>query len=172
MADSPSIANNTIKLSVIPKERHEEGVVASGKTIYPGMFVELADSFSSEDKMEYFPATGLNLKLYFADAFIAVENPYQGKSITDPYLEGERVMICSLRPGDYVLSKVTDLTATSDDLDRGHALVNDTTLANYGWLMAATHANFLAGTQRSPVALSLEKEAAPTLPRWTRIRIL
>jgi hypothetical protein len=172
MADSPSLENNTIKLSVIPKERHEEGVVFYNVTIYPGMFVQLANVFTPEDQQEYIPAPGVHLANPFFEAFIAVENPYYGKTIHDAHEGGERIMVCSLRPGDIVLSKVTDLTAWSGDLRKGHTLTHETAVADYGWLMAATQANFLAGTERSAGALSLDKEDSATLPRWTRIRIL
>lgn len=168
MADSPSLANNTIKLSVIPKERHEEGIVMTGETIYPGMFVRL-DSSSGPSADKYSPGIASGVSS-FPEKLVAVENPYWGKSVTDAYEENERLMFCSLRPGDYVLTKVTDLTDSAGSLIPGLPLTIDS--GNYGWLAAYSHTKFLAGTLGAPVAFSVEYEPSPPLPRWTRIRIL
>lgn len=167
MADSPSLANNTIALSKILPEQYDEGVVGPSYTIYPGQLVSLVGGSGPQETLQYRPIDGGVTASLIPEKNFAIENVYHGKSITDSYSAGQNFSMVYLRTGDIVLSKVTDLTASSGDLLRGLYL----TANSDGWLKTVIVTSFPT-TEPFPVGISLEVELSASLPRWTRVRIL
>lgn len=163
MADSTFIENNTIKLSVPDPTYHDEGYVNPGSAnVYPGMFLRI-NQYSGE--CYFAPTAGEKVAM---PTIIAVENPQQGKTMRDYYSPGERIIFRNLVNGNIVLTKVTTLTG---NLECGLVLCPETTASgNAGWLRNWNYSSWT--TEPHPIAVSLEAETSPTLPRWTVVMIL
>lgn len=146
---SPSVINNTIALSTGPfaNSKFEEGICGS-TTIYPGMLLIVSGAGTVHPHLT---ADG------FAERLVAVENPYAGGTIDTPYTVGVRVMMRIALPGDVFLMKYnggTALTYGNPLSSNGDGWLRETVTPATDWIVAA----------------SLEADAAPVLPRWTRVR--
>ena len=150
MGHSSSLINNTIALSVSPSSAFIESF--AGFQLYPGMLITFGPSGSDK----YWPSSEVGDE--YSPTF-AVENPYEGKTIYDPYEAESRVMIRLGRTGDVFLTKVTDMLGAN-------LLYGDRLISNGdGWFK-----KWVAGDESWTVR-SMEYEVSPTLPRWTRVMI-
>ncbi len=156
---SPNLLNNTIALTTLSPQQHEEGTAAS--VIYPGMPVRLTTAVGEQHS--YVQATGGAFK-YFERIF-AVENIYEGKSITDSYSIGEHIMLKKAYPGDVFFTKIVAVLQT--------AISVSTPLYPSGgeaWFEEWDPTD--PNQAPFPIALSLEEDLAPVFPRWTAVRII
>lgn len=171
MADSISLENNTITLFKVSPEQYDEGIVSAGETIYPGQAVTLDLTGNTDrDNLLYHRSDGSTSIGIFPERTFAIENVSWGKSITDAYQEGERIMLVHARPGDVILTKVADVSPDTD-LYTG-SLLSTYTGTYVGWLQVISIATAPSSGNPFPIAVSLEYEATPTLPRWTAVRIM
>lgn len=156
---SPSLANNKIGLTLYHPENYEEGVAS--ETIYPGMLISLVGTVGST-MLKYSVMTwpgGNPIEVMFA-----TENIYQGKSLTEPYAADSRIMFRYPQKGEVFLTKIEELPGSSTINVGQFFRPNEN-----GWLR-----EFLdfETNYPDPIAVSLEKDLTPSLPRWTAVRIL
>ena len=104
------MAKNTIKL----RNRlsiHDEFLVASGKTLTPGQFVDLTSAGTITPTIATSQNTGM----------VVVEDELQGKGITDTYAEGDVCQVWTASKGDivYALASKSEVIAVGDVLALG-----------------------------------------------------
>lgn len=160
---SPSLANGMILVRVnnTAHNLELEELVLTGTTVYPGMFVRPDSVAPGPEGKPYEPVPDGNTDGWRL-RIIAVENQYHGKTIDDPYLEGERMQLRVLRGGDMVLTKVTDDGAEGIIEGRGY------TFDPNGWLR-----KWIPGTDTyQPICTLAESDPSPVLPRWTLVQII
>ncbi len=149
-SQSPDLVNKTISVDVSKASHYEEGKAAT--ELYPGMVAFLGVGG------EYWKANTSTI-FYYLPIFV-VENPYEGKSITDSYAISEHVMMRVARRGDLILTKITSMAAPI--LDPGTRLATSDTGFLRDWVIGDQH----------PVAESMEEDLSPSFPRWTTVRII
>lgn len=88
---------NTIKIRKFTDIQDE---YEANAWITPGMLVELL----STGKVRKHATAGGNVD----PVMVAVEDELQGKEITDNYVAGDRVQVCTFRPGDIALLLLAD----------------------------------------------------------------
>lgn len=150
----PGTINNTIMVSVGADSPYLEGTTSG--TIYPGMLVERTLTpgeyhATNQTAGEYSP-------------LFAVENIYQGKTVDDPYLAGERVMMRYGRTGDVFLTKVVYLAAPGQ-LIYGMNLNSAGSTHTSGWLKGEEGTEGWLGENLEA------QDLTPTLPIWVRMVI-
>ena len=154
MSVSPSLENNTILLSVSASSPYIEGYqAASIPSLQSGMFtrIDILGTYRWLDD-------GTSNVGY--STIVIYENIYEGKTIHGTFAAGEKLMMRYLRPGDVVLTKISDATTVKPSLQ----LIPD----GAGWLR-----EFEVGTDGSrPIAYCMEEDLSPTFPRWTAVTIL
>jgi hypothetical protein len=140
-----------------PKGQHEEGIVKTGETFYPGMIVQRDASVAlSGGKHTY--------KYYSRDAdgdmpagsyWVVTErlNSMLGKTVTDSYAAGSRVSLYSPRAGEELNLLFKNETGTADDHALGELAIVD---SGTGKLVVT------ASTPESEVAQLLEAITDPT----------
>lgn len=117
---------NSIIVDINPHAKHLEGVLKidtgrAATTVLPGHLMQyLSDTNAQEfDTSKLSPSR----RYYAYSIMIAVENIYEGNTINDPYLEGNKVYCRVPLPGDVV--RVRTLIESGDTLHEGHRLIGD-----------------------------------------------
>jgi hypothetical protein len=157
---------NRIQVSSEPSMRREEGIVASGQTIYPGTIVQNDPSVALVGGRHTWTP-------YNADAdggrpkggpfILVVEDYLRGLAATEPYTAGQRIFGIVPMAGDEYNLLIANLTGTADDHTAGEVLIVDDTTGKF---IATT------GTPETEVAVLLEDITDPTADtlawcRWT-----
>jgi hypothetical protein len=146
---------NCIIVTADPKGQFEEGYVASGQTVYPGMILQRDASVALKGGRHTY-------KMYDRDAdgnmpagsyWVVLEDSRVGKTTTDSFAAGERVFLYSPRAGEELNLLVSNIAGTADDHALGEILMVDD---GTGELIATT------GTPESEVAQLLEAITDPT----------
>lgn len=147
---SPSLSNHTISLSVSKETPFDEGY--GGTELYPGMMVR-----QGPDAFYYVPVAD-----WYTVPLFVLENPYEGKTFSDPYDEDANVMLRYGRSGDIFLSKISG--TWNPTISYGMPLMTD----GGGWFKEWGE---IVG-EKMPLAVSREEDLSPVFPRWTAIQII
>lgn len=147
---------NCILVTFDADAQRDEGIVATGETIYPGMVVQKKLSSGLTGGRQTF-------EIYNADAdggrpkggafYIVLEDGYQGRTVSDPYTAGERIFVAALRAGMEFNGLLLNIAGTADDHTVGEVLIVDDTTGKF---IATT------GTPETEVAVLKETVTDPT----------
>src|SRR5678815_560648 len=116
-----------------PKGRYVEGIVAAGQTFYPGMAVQIDPTIA-------LVGGKWTHKIFDADAdggrpkgpiVIVLNDPMQGKVLTDSYAAGTRFFGYIPLPGDELNLLLLNITGTADDHAVGEILIIDDTTGKF-----------------------------------------
>ncbi len=164
MSISPYLSENTIQLDVSHSSPYLEGYAWA--PIYPGQFVQ-QNIGTVVDRYQSYLTDTIELK-HWGERIIAIENVHEGKTIHDPYEDGERVMMRVLRPGDMVLSRVAGPTVPLF-YGSGLTLDQESPPGPGGYLLVWDSLNLAP-------AVAISQEQDPDLVaganRWTAVRIM
>ena len=151
----PGKINNTIMVSVGADSPYLEGI--ADEIIYPGMLLTLINSVGHYSLAH---GTGDTYSPLFA-----VENPYEGKGVDDPYAIGERMMMRYGRTGDIFLTKIAYSAVSL--VYCGQPLISAGDTHTAGWFKDVELAD-----DGVPVGYCIDAEiSSPSFPEWVRMVI-
>jgi hypothetical protein len=131
-----------------------EGFIAAGETPKPGQILQVQSATALKSGRHTF-------EMYNADQsggrpkgpfYVLLEDAYQGKTVDDAYVAGDRCFLYTPLPGDELNLIVKNLAGTADDHAKGEILIVDDTT---GKMVVTT------GTPETEVAQLLETITDP-----------